>query len=246
MLDAPTRSTVSLFVEFKCPKFQKKPPHSTIHIHTMSYSLWLVPHADGPFNKTVQELISDTVPRNFVPEKDIQSFTPHVTVTSGVDVGDKEPQQWLDQIQLPDDFKPEINEVLLELDSVEVEDAFFRKMTIAVKPNANLSKLAVSCRSQSSSSEKEDSAQIWAKNEYHPHLSLLYADVPAADVKKKVPLIEMKLGFAFGDLFACCGGTLCFGGLLVLVDTSKSLSEWEIVAKRETPWAIWRATKNLI
>lgn len=62
----------------------------------------------------------------------------------------------------------------------------------------------------------------------------------------KVPLIEMKIGFAFGDIFACCGGALCLGSWIVLVDTSKPVKEWKTVAKRETPWAVWRATRALL
>ncbi len=55
-----------------------------------------------------------------------------------------------------------------------------------------------------------------------------------------------KIGFAIGDIFACCGGTLCMGGYLVLVDTNKPIKEWQPVAKREVPWVMWRATHNLI
>ena len=86
----------------------------------------------------------------------------------------------------------------------------------------------------------------FAQKEYRPHFSLLYADVPTKDVKAKIPLIEMKIGFALGDLFACCGGTLCMGGNIVLVDTRKEIEEWSVIAKRETPWAMWRATRGLL
>ena len=211
-------------------------------------SLWLVPHEGNPFTKTIQEFISDTVPANFSPSHEIHKFSPHVTVTSGIDyekvLGDGSPQEWLDNLQLPD-FKAESDEVVLELDSIEAEDPFYRKMNIALKDNGNLTKLATSCRREAVLDD-EEKAQAWARNEYRPHLSLLYADLPTQDVKSKVPLIEMKIGFAIGDLFACCGGTLCMGGHLVLVDTSKPVDQWKPVAKRETPWAMWRATRNLI
>lgn len=212
-------------------------------------SLWLIPHEGNPFTKTTQELISDTIPRNFVAEKDINVFPPHITVTSDIDAdkvpGDKSSQEWLDSLPLPD-FKAESNEVLLELDTVEAEDPFFRKMNLALRENANLRKLAASCRRDAVLDGDDTKAQAWAKDEYRPHLSLFYGDTPTGDVKKKIPLVEMKIGFAFGDLFACCGGALCLGGHLALVDTTKPIKEWTVLAKRETPWAMWRGTRNLL
>lgn len=135
--------------------------------------------------------------------------------------------------------------MVLELDRIEAEDPFFRKMNIALNADGNLTKLATLCRREGVE-QSEEKAQAWAKDEYRPHLSLLYADLPTQDVKAKVPLIEMKIGFAIGDLFACCGGTLCMGGHMVLVDTSKPVDQWKPIAKRETPWVMWRASRNLI
>lgn len=212
---------------------------------TSNLSLWLVPKETNPFTKTAQELISETVPRNFVADNEIQNFPPHVTVTGELDAdkafGGKSPQEWLDALDFSS-YRPEKNEVLLELDTVEAEDPFFRKMNIALKDNDNLRQVSALCRREAGLDE------AWSKNEYRPHLSLFYGDVPTQQVKSKVPLIEMKIGFAFGDLFACCGGALCLGGSLVVVDTRKPIREWHeaIVAKRETPWAMWRATRNLI
>lgn len=212
---------------------------------TSNLSLWLVPKETSPFTKTAQELISETVPRNFVADNDIQHFPPHVTVTGELDAdkafGGKSPQEWLDGLDFSS-YQPEKNEVLLELDTVEAEESFFRKMNIALKDNANLRKVSGQCRKEAGLDE------AWSKNEYRPHLSLFYGDIPTQQVKSKVPLIEMKIGFAFGDLFACCGGALCLGGYMVVVDTRKPIQEWHeaIVAKRETPWAMWRATRNLI
>ena len=214
----------------------------------MILSLWLVPHEGNPFTKTVQELISDTVPRNFLTSEETHSFAPHVTVISDIDsetaLGGKSPQEWLDSLQFPN-FNAQSNEVVLELDTVEAEDDFYRKMNIALKNNTNLRELAALCR-QKGVLESEEKAHAWSQNEFRPYLGLLYADVPTQDVARKVPLIEMKIGFAIGDIFACCGGTLCMGGELVLVDTSRPVDQWKTIANRETPWAMWKATKNLI
>ncbi|KAF2173387.1 hypothetical protein M409DRAFT_15672 [Zasmidium cellare ATCC 36951] len=212
---------------------------------TSNLSLWLVPNENSPFSKTAQELISDTVPRNFVSQDEIQHFPPHVTVTgelnAGKAFGGKSPQEWLDSIDFSA-YKPGQKEVVLELDTVEAEDPFFRKMNISVKESEDLRQVSATSRRAAGLDE------AWSKNEYRPHLSLFYGDVATQQVKAKVPLIEMKIGFALGDLFACCGGTLCMGGYIVVVDTRKPIREWKdaIVAKRETPWAMWRATRNLI
>lgn len=211
----------------------------------MPYSIWLVPREGNPFTKTTQELISDTVPRQFIAEKDIQHFPPHVTLTSDIDPSkaSSDPQKWLDGLSLPE-FKAEANEVIVELDHLEAEDPHFRKMNLAVNGNANLRKLAAAVREQAIGGGGEE----WASKEYRPHLSLFYGHTPTKDVQAKIPLIEMKLGFAFGDLFACCGGTLCMGGFMVLVDTGKPVAEWKdaVVAKRETPWVMWRASRGLL
>lgn len=192
----------------------------------------------------MQELINDEVPKQFVDKDKIQRFQPHVTVTQEVDIGSKSPQEWLDGLKFPD-FQAEKNEVILLLDHIQAEDPFFRKMNIALEEDANLRKLAATLRAQATGASEQD-AEKWAKDEYRPHMSLLYADVPTKDVSNKIALIEMKAQFALGDIFACCGGSLCMGGHLALVDTSKKVDEWKVEAKRETPWAIWRATRNLI
>ena len=158
-------------------------------------SLWLVPYDTSPFTKTTQELISETVPKQFDLEKP-HTFPPHVTITSDIPeeaLQGKQPQEWLDSVELPSEFKKEHNEVLLELDTVEAEDPFFRKMNIALKENENLRKLVAACRKEAGLE-----ADNFAKSEYRPHLSLLYAELPTKDVRNKVALIEMKIGFAFG------------------------------------------------
>lgn len=214
-----------------------------IHNKMGGLSLWLIPHDNKPFVKTVQELITDTVPRQF--NTPTHPFPPHITVTSDISedatLQGKSPQEWLDSLPFEQlNLKKEHNEVLLELDHVEAEDAKFRKMNIACLDNENLRKLVALCRREAGLDE------AFAEKEFRPHMSLLYADLPTKEVQAKVPLIEMKIGFAFGDLFACCGGALCLGGSMVLVDTRKEVDEWKELARRETPWAMWRATRGLI
>jgi hypothetical protein len=210
----------------------------------MPLSLWFIVRDGNPFEKTAQELISSTVPNLLLSADQIRPFPPHITIVSGITLpSDQSPQEWLDSIDTSA-YAPQQNEVLLELDELQAEDPEFRKCNIALKENANLRTFAATCRKAAGF----DDAETWAKNEYRPHFSLLYADIPTKEVQNRLALIEMKVGFAIGDLFACCGGALCLGGSMVLVDTDKPVVEWKdsVVAKRESPFTMWRVTKNLV
>jgi 2'-5' RNA ligase len=167
----------------------------------MPLSLWFILKDGNPFQKTAQELISSTVPNLLLSPDQIHSFPPHVTITSGIELpAGQSPQEWLDSIDCTE-YQPNQNEVVLELDELQAEDPFFRKCNVALKADANLKKFAAQCR-RAAGLEDEN----WIAHEYRPHFSLLYADIPTKDVKNKLALIEMKLGFAVGELFACCGG----------------------------------------
>jgi 2',3'-cyclic-nucleotide 3'-phosphodiesterase len=211
-------------------------------------SLWLIaPSDDHAFNKSLKELIGTTLPSNF-PNAPKTNFIPHVTVTSDIDptkTYKSSPQEWLDNLSLPTEFKKEKNEVVIELEELEPGEPFFKKITLRAKKDANLLKLASKCREQGVLVSESD-AKAWAENEYLPHLSLFYGDVPMSDVRKRIPLIELQLGFEFGSLFDCCGGTLAMGAKLVLVDTSKEIKDWTVIAERNLPWAIWTMAKGLL
>ncbi|KAK4943819.1 hypothetical protein LTR10_016722 [Elasticomyces elasticus] len=213
----------------------------------MHSSLWLIPpSADHPFNKSVQDLIANTLPSDF-PHAPKNNFIPHVTITSDVNpaktYGDS-PQKWLDSLALPE-FKRESDEVTIELEELEAGEPFFKKVTLRARKDQNLVKLASACRRQSLLLSG-DEAQTWAKNDYLPHLSLFYGDVPRDEVQKKVGLIELQLGFELGSLFDCCGGTLAMGAKLVLVDTGRPIESWQPIAERECPWVMWRMAKGLV
>ncbi|KAI1612606.1 2',3'-cyclic-nucleotide 3'-phosphodiesterase [Exophiala viscosa] len=213
----------------------------------MHSSLWLIPpSADNPFNKSIQDLITNTLPSDF-PHAPKNNFIPHVTITSDVDPAktyESKPQEWLDSLTLPE-FKRESNEVIVELEELEAGEPFFKKVTLRAKKDDNLIKVAAACRRQGLSIS-EDEASQWAEKDYLPHLSLFYGDIPQDEVQKKIGLIELQLGFELGSLFDCCGGTLAMGGKLVLVDTGKSIEEWKPIAERECPWVMWRMAKGLV
>jgi hypothetical protein len=215
----------------------------------MPSSLWLIaPHDDHPFNKSLKDLIGGTLPSDF-PHAPKNNFIPHVTVTSEIDPAktyerSSSPQEWLDSLILPE-FQREKNEVVIELEQLEAGEPFFKKVTLRAKKGANLVKFASKCREQGLLLS-EIEAQKWAENEYFPHLSLFYGDIPESEVQKKIGLIELQLGFEFGSLFDCCGGTLAMGAKLVLVDTSKEIKDWVPIAERDCPWVIWTMSKGLL
>lgn len=210
-------------------------------------SLWLIaPSDDHAFNKSLKELIGSTLPSDF-PHTPKNNFIPHVTVTSDIDLTKtykSSPQEWLDNLSLPE-FQKEKNEVVIELEQLEAGEPFFKKATLRARKDANLLKFASKCREQGLLLS-ESGAKAWAENEYLPHLSLFYGDIPRNEVQKKIPMIELQLGFEFGSLFDCCGGTLAMGAKLVLVDTSKEIKDWTVIAQRNCPWVMWTMAKGLL
>jgi 2',3'-cyclic-nucleotide 3'-phosphodiesterase len=135
--------------------------------------------------------------------------------------------------------------VHVEFETLESSEHFFRKVTLSASKQANLVKLAAMCREQAVQISAQD-AEEWAEKEFSPHLSLFYGDVPLTDVKKKIPMIELQLGFEFGSLFDCCGGTLAMGARLALVETGKEIKDWELIAERELPWVMWKMARGLL
>lgn len=211
-------------------------------------SLWLIPPQDDhPFNKSLKSLIGESIASDFprVP-KDQLGFLPHVTLTSDIspETYGTDPQSWLDSLPLPTEFKKEHVEPDLNFETIETGNQFFRKLYLRAKKDENLLKLAIATR-QATGVDAEKARQ-WADSEFMPHLSLLYADIEEAEVKKKVALVELQLGWEFGSLFDCCGGTLAMGARLVLVDTSQEIKDWKVLASRECPWAKWTMARGLI
>lgn len=213
-------------------------------------SLWLIaPKPDNPFNKSLTELITSTIPSNFSATK-LPKFIPHVTLTSNIDPSvyssSASPQEWLDN--LPIDalgFKKEHNEAIVELEELEIGEPYFKKLTLRAKHETNLLSLAAKCR-EIGVGVSEGDAKKWAENEFEPHLSLMYADLGRADVQKRMGLMELQLGWEFGSLFDCCGGQLAQGAKIALVDTSKEVGEWEVIAERDANWIVWRMARGLI
>lgn len=212
-------------------------------------SLWLiVPQPEHPFNKSLNDLMHDTIKSDFSTYK-LEKFTPHVTLTSDIEpstYSSGSAQEWLDGLDLDLDFKKELNEVHIELELLEAGNSYFKKLYLRAGKDENLVKLAAKAREQTGKGISEDEARKWAENEYLPHLSLMYSDVGEDVVQKKLGLVELQLGWEFGSLFACCGGQLAGGAKIVLVDTSGEVAGWKVLAERQAPWVAWKIARGLI
>ncbi|PNS19871.1 Phosphoribosylaminoimidazole-succinocarboxamide synthase [Sphaceloma murrayae] len=277
-------------------------------------SLWLIPPARDPFNRTLQTQITSMVPQRFTAKT--HDFIPHITLTSNINPHLHEPdaQAWLDSLDFDlealiarnaaqeadsaaaekraleagnlepptappptssdpekaalasDDSLPVAESekpvpapaamttttttttslpkaVEVNLTELEADDPFFRKLTLkANKPCPGLSALATAARAQGCYSGDVDTARSWEKDEYRPHLSLCYADVPREEAQKKIPGVLQDLVRAKAILKPARDGTVARGGVIVLVPTDKEIEQWKPIASRKVDDVVWRWT----
>lgn len=69
--------------------------------------------------------------------------------------------------------------------------------------------------------------------------TLLSADMPASDVQKHIDELQDECRKAARRLEADDDGTVCSGGSIVLVDTSKPIDQWTPIAERALPHLKW-------
>ncbi|GAB7350839.1 hypothetical protein MBLNU459_g1371t1 [Dothideomycetes sp. NU459] len=212
-------------------------------------SLWLVPPRSSPFCQLLQTLISTAVPPHFAGAA-THDFVPHVTLTSGIERAayGSDAQAWLAGLGLPDKDEPTV-----ALESLEAGAQFVKKLTLGAAKTASLVRLAAACRGgavlRGGGDDDDDdgaaaaaaaaAARSWAEEDYLPHLSLMYADLPVSDVQERLSLLEDQIRKAARSLEAGDGGEVCQGGSIVLVDTSKPIAEWVPIAERHLPHLSW-------
>lgn len=125
-------------------------------------SLWLLPPATSTLTKTLQTLISSSIPSLFpTTSPPPPDFIPHITLTSHITPTPSDPQAWLDKLSLPD------LEAVVILHPV-VGEIYFQKLTLACAKSKGLTALAKACREQAVG----DDADAFAEG-YYPHLSLM-------------------------------------------------------------------------
>lgn len=125
-------------------------------------SLWLVPPEGSHAYKVLTKAITDLVPPEIQSSDPPPKFEPHVTLTSRISRQSftTDPQQWLDEIDLP-----EISTVEVRWQELAVGNTFTKKLFIRCKRSSALLQLAASCRAFSSANVGEA--------QYDPHVSLL-------------------------------------------------------------------------
>ncbi|KAI4728243.1 2, 3 cyclic phosphodiesterase [Aureobasidium sp. EXF-10728] len=201
-------------------------------------SLWIIPPKDSSFSQALQTLISTTIPPHF-PHTKTHDFIPHVTITSNIDQSlyGTDPQAWLSSLHLPSGDQQD--PVFVTLDVLEAGHAFVKKLTLSAGKTAQLLQLASACRAEAVEGGDQDKADKWTRDEYLPHLSLMYADLPKSDVEKLVPEIQEDCRKAGRSVEAHDDGTVANGGSIVLVDTSKPIDQWKPIATRALPYIRW-------
>ncbi|KAF1356744.1 2',3'-cyclic-nucleotide 3'-phosphodiesterase [Delphinella strobiligena] len=198
-------------------------------------SLWLIPPRSSSFNQVLQNLITNTIPVHF-PNTKTYDFIPHVTVTSNIDKSlyGQDPQAWLGSLKLPSS-----QAIPVSLEILEPGEPFFKKLTVRTGKSLQLLQLAVFCRAEAVYGSDSEKALEWAHDEYLPHLSLMYADLPVCEVQSGIAAVKHDFQKAMRALQADDRGLVAKGGSLVLVDTSKPINEWVIIAERDIPEAMW-------
>lgn len=119
-------------------------------------------------------------------------------------------------------------------------DTLTTRVTLYVEKTPQLESLAQQCRYKYVAAEPED-AEAWAKDEFTPHVSLVYSEMPREQVEKnlgsKLESAVKGAGIVMGGTGESVGGEIggWKGGRLWLVDTSKPFAEWKPMAERVLP-----------
>ncbi|KAK4126954.1 2, 3 cyclic phosphodiesterase [Parathielavia appendiculata] len=216
-------------------------------------SLWLLPPDSHPLHRILTTLITSTLPSTFPREASATSpgagvaphyFPAHVTLTSGIEpdttYGD-EPQRWLDAIPFP--IRSE--KVRVRFERVVSQDVFFRRCFVrvafdGVREVAGVAR-AVGVLGEQVNVDGEgevrwgEGTQKWLsewREEFGPHLSLMYGDEPIADeALKQITKVVREAGVKLSEeitenIQGTSGWDGWDGGVIWLVPTDKPISEW--------------------
>ncbi|GAB7339036.1 hypothetical protein MBLNU457_5698t2 [Dothideomycetes sp. NU457] len=189
-------------------------------------SLWLLPPPNTPLNTHLQTLITSTLPSRF-PSTKAHNFIPHITLTSNVPASlhSPDPQAWLDSLDLPAS-----STITAEVVAVDPDDKFFKKLTLRLEKKGVLVDLATACRAQGVLDGDGAGAEKWAEED---------AELPKADVAKKLDVVKRDLQDMRGQLNAQAEDKVAHGGVVVLVPTDKPIHEWDPIARRELSHVDW-------
>lgn len=164
-------------------------------------------------------------------------FKPHMTLTSDITLppdvaGNKQAQRWLDGLPLPKKVDPDVR-----LESLDVGDQYFKKLTLSVY-KGSLEDFGAHVRSTVVENGDMAAATSWAKGTWAPHVSLMYADIEVtAEKRQEILQVVTNAGIRIGKEYRLLedgksGYSGWSGGRIALVETWKELGDWEVVASR--------------
>ncbi|EPS45712.1 hypothetical protein H072_284 [Dactylellina haptotyla CBS 200.50] len=209
-----------------------------------SPSLWLLP-PPGPLCEVLKKLISTTLPKR-IPDA-VPDFQPHITISSGLSpTSQSDFQAFLSSFPIGS-LRPHV-----QFKRLRYGTAFWTKITLELHKSDSLKQLAVICRPFVTPGVTEEQARDWVEKYttpaesgeqgFIPHLSLVYWEPDIRDekyddvrvgVRSDVYDSGLKLEEGLMEEIAEMGGWV--GGKLVIVDTTRDVSEWKdaILAERE-------------
>jgi 2',3'-cyclic-nucleotide 3'-phosphodiesterase len=134
-------------------------------------SLWLVPPVNHPLHATLSKLISRDIPSRLAQYQTdtFPCFTPHLTLTSDILELPKDPQAWLDALNLPKAEQVKIS--IVELDQ---GDLWTKKLFLRAEKES-LKKIWRVCRDvvESPGEKTTEKVQKWVEHTWDPHISLI-------------------------------------------------------------------------
>ncbi|KAI7049041.1 hypothetical protein D0864_17053 [Hortaea werneckii] len=155
----------------------------TTHIPSLFSSSLAPPPPPPPLFTPHVTLTADTVPSDLFPEPELQQSSSSSTTTTSSSTSPPDPttsaQAWLDSIDLPPPSTTQ-EDLKVNIQKVQVEAHFFRKLTMRCEKSSRLCDLAGTCRAHHRGKEglvggeqKRKEVEEWVRESYAPHLSLM-------------------------------------------------------------------------
>ncbi|KAK4248070.1 2',3'-cyclic-nucleotide 3'-phosphodiesterase [Corynascus novoguineensis] len=221
-------------------------------------SLWLLPPESHPLNPILKNHITTTLPAAFPREaasspRVVPHFFPaHVTLTSAIppEVYGDDPQGWLDRLPFPGGTETgtgtgKERRVKVRFERIASQDVFYRRCFVkvefdGVREVAGVARAAgvlgeevkVGADGEVSFGEETEKWLSSWREEFGPHLSLMYGNEPILDgALREVTKIVQQAGIKLRDETEEHGKDSdgldgWDGGVIWLVPTDKSISEW--------------------
>ncbi|KAF1956082.1 2',3'-cyclic-nucleotide 3'-phosphodiesteras-like protein [Byssothecium circinans] len=188
-------------------------------------SLWLLPPPSHPLTAHLTALIQKTSSHFHSPHL----FIPHITLTSDIKLSAclLDPQAWLNGIQFP-----EAADVEVRLKGVASEDVFVRKLYIVVEKEGGIGEMAMRARREVEGFGEEGRAERWVEEDFGPHLSLLYHDIPRVE-GEELKLVGRWVEDVAEKMEQEGGFWGWKGGRVVLVPTDREIKDWVPIAQRD-------------